>query len=298
MPVTLSIVTPSYNQRDFLEETLRSVISQRDQIHEYIVLDGGSTDGSVDLIRAYEPWISHWSSAPDKGQSDAIHRGFTRCTGDYLFWLNSDDLLLPGALERVRRALDSNPQWDVLTGYHVSIDQASRIQYAYRIPGESRRWAAAGVLHVCQQTCFFRRSLYEKLGGLDLSLHCVMDTDLWLRMLDSGSKWGHIPEYLAAFRKHADAKGVSQNWAQRYRQEGQDLSERFAFFGTPSVKHRLGRLLYRASQIASGRYPLAALDTARWRGRKVQEVFGSFEVRQPAPGGASATSTGGGARVG
>lgn len=298
MPVTLSIVTPSYNQRDFLEETLRSVISQRDQIHEYIVLDGGSTDGSVDLIRSYEPWISHWESRPDKGQSDAIHRGFKECTGDYLFWLNSDDLLLPGALQRVRDALDRNPQWDVLTGYHVSIDQASRIRQAYRIPGESRLWAAAGVLHVCQQTCFFRRSLYEKLGGLDLSLHCVMDTDLWLRMLDSGSKWGHVPEYLGAFRKHADAKGISQTWAQRYRQEGQDLSEKFAFFGKPSVKHRLGRLLYRASQIASGRYPLATLETARWRGRKVQEVFGDFEMPGPAPGQAGATSTGGGARVG
>lgn len=298
MSVKLSIVTPSYNQCAFLEETLRSVISQRDQIHEYFVLDGGSTDGSVDLIRSYDSWINYWDSGPDKGQSDAIQRGFKRCTGDYIFWLNSDDLLLPGALEKVHYALERNPQWDVVTGYHVSMDQESRIKNAYRIPGESHAWAAAGILHVCQPTCFFRRSLYEKLGGLDLSLHCVMDTDLWLRMLDSGSKWGHIPEYLAAFRKHADAKGISPTWAQRYLQEGQNLSEKFGFWGAPSIKHRMGKFLYRASQIISGRYLRATLDTVRWRGRSVQEVFGTFDISGPIPDKAGAASTGGGARVG
>src|SRR5687768_13987517 len=101
MSVSISVVTPSYNQAKYLEETLRSVISQRDQLHEYFVFDGGSTDGSAELIRKYTHGIDYWQSEKDKGQSDAIHKGFGRATGDVLGWLNSDDVLLPGALAKV-----------------------------------------------------------------------------------------------------------------------------------------------------------------------------------------------------
>src|SRR5205085_6540716 len=121
--------------------------------------------------------------------------------------INSDDVFLPGALRKVREAFAAHPTWDVLTGYHLRIDQESRIISFHRIPSEGPRRASWGMHHVAQQTCFFRRAVYERLGGLKQSLHCVMDTDLWCRMFDAGVIWGHISEYLAAFRVHEQAKG-------------------------------------------------------------------------------------------
>src|SRR3954470_16015104 len=159
MPPTLSIITPSYNQADFLEQTLRSVVSQRAHVHEYFVYDAASTDGSVEIIKRYAADIDHWVSEKDKGQSDAIHRGFTRATGDFVAWLNSDDVYLPGALERVRAALAAHPDWDAITGWAVRIDGDSRILSAHRTPPESVAAARRGVFHPAQPTVFLRRAL-------------------------------------------------------------------------------------------------------------------------------------------
>src|SRR5204863_9724629 len=148
----------SFNQAAFLEETLRSVIAQKQFVHEYFVVDGGSTDGSVELIRRHADQIDFWLSEKDAGQADAIQKGFSRATGDYLFWLNSDDVLLPGALEKVHAALDAHPQWDALTGYHVRMDAGSRILSCHRTPAEGPVRAKWGIHHVIQQTCFFRRT--------------------------------------------------------------------------------------------------------------------------------------------
>lgn len=283
MPVKISVVTPSFNQAKFLEETLRSVISQREHVHEYFVLDGGSMDGSAEIIQKYREGIDYWVSQKDKGQSDAIHRGFSRASGDYICWLNSDDLFLPGSLKKIHDALERNPSWDAISGYHVAIDGRSRIIQANRIPGESASLARWGVQHVCQPTCVFRRSLYERLGGLNLSLHCVMDTDLWFRMFDVGATWGHLREYLAAFRKHEQAKGITDRWAQRYAEEVAALSDRFPQFAADTPRHLLGRLVYRAGQILSGRYPLSRLHTAAWKGKTVAEVFGCDVLSDATP---------------
>jgi glycosyltransferase involved in cell wall biosynthesis len=276
MATTLTVVTPSYNQARFLDETLRSVVSQRDRVHEYFVLDGGSTDGSVDVIRRYDDRIDFWVSEKDKGQSDAIHRGFERATGDVLCWLNSDDVVLPGALSRVIDAFDRHPEWDVLTGYHVQTDADGRVRSMHRIPRDGRDLAAWGIIHVCQQTCFFRRRAYEAVGGLNLDLHCVMDGDLWLRMFRHGTTWGHIPQYLAAFRQHAAAKNSS--WLDKYAQEYQWLYRQYPEFCEPNLKHKAGKAFYRLSQLATGRRLRSALDTRRHRGRKLTDVFGDWHV--------------------
>jgi glycosyltransferase involved in cell wall biosynthesis len=273
MPVRLSIITPSYNQAAFLDETLRSIIAQREFIHEWFVIDGGSTDGSVDIIRSHAAHIDHWVSEKDQGQSDAIHKGFSRATGDFLYWLNSDDVLLPQTLQKVHAALEQNPSWDALTGYHVRMDDRSKVISAHRIPPEDPARALWGMHHVIQQTCFFRRSLYEQIGGLDLSLDCVMDTDLWCRMFDAGSHWGHLPQYLAGFRQHAAAKGSAQRWMLKYRAEEKMLQEKYPQYCAINLKHQVGLLVYRASQIFSGRHPLALRDARRWRGKTLAEVF-------------------------
>ena len=130
MPVRISIVTPSFNQAAFLEETLRSVIAQRKYIHEYFVIDGGSTDGAAEIVHRHAADLDFWISEKDAGQSDAIHKGFSRATGDYLFWLNSDDVLLPGTLwKKLHAALEVHADWDALTGWHVRMDACFRDRY-------------------------------------------------------------------------------------------------------------------------------------------------------------------------
>jgi glycosyltransferase involved in cell wall biosynthesis len=278
----ITVVTPSFNQARFLEETIRSVLSQRDQIHEYFVIDGGSADGSADIIRKYaDHGIDYWISEKDAGQADAIHKGFSRATGDVLAWLNSDDVYLPGALAQVRSAFDQHPDWDALTAWHVRMDAESRLISAHRIPGENPKLARWGMHHVNQQTCFFKRSLYERVGPIDPKLHCVLDTELWSRMFDAGSTWGHIPRYLAGFRQHATAKGSS--WTELYPKEEQWMREHYPHYNADTFKHRLGVLTYRATQILTGRHLLAEADTRRWRGRRLDEIFGPHHLPQEAP---------------
>jgi glycosyltransferase involved in cell wall biosynthesis len=277
LSVKITVVTPSYNQARFLDQTLRSVLSQRDQIHEFFVLDAGSNDGSADIIRrhAQQGGIDYWHSQKDKGQSDAIDQGFRRATGDVLCWLNSDDVFLPNVLAKVRAAFDRNPRWDALTGYLVRIDADSRILTMHRTPGESTRMALWGVHHVAQQTCFFKKSLYERVGGIDLSLHCLLDTEMWYRMFDSGATWGHVPEYLAAFRVHELAKGSS--WDREYARENALISEKYPRYRTRR-RQWLGMNYYRLTQVLSLRQVRATLETRRNRGRKLTDVFGDWPV--------------------
>lgn len=277
MPLpTVTIVTPSFNQAKYLEATLRSVASQRTAVHEYFVLDGGSTDGSADLIRRYDGFIDYWTSEKDKGQSDAIRRGFERATGDFLFWLNSDDVLMPGVVAKVRQALADQPDVDVITGYHAWIDADDVVTAMHRSPRESAAWARWGVLRVAQPTCFFRRSLYEKIGGVRLDLHCVMDHELWFRMFDAGVKWARLPQYVAGFRVHEVSKGSS--WKQRYDQEYRMMDQEYPRYRGRSLRHRIGPAVYRATRLLNGEYFGSAADTKRAKGRKLTDVFGDWKV--------------------
>lgn len=272
----LTVVTPSYNQAAYLEQTLRSVIGQREFVHEYFVLDGGSNDGSADIIRTYEGHIDWWVSQTDRGQCDAIHRGFERATGDVLYWLNSDDVLLPGALEKVHAAYDADQSLDVVTGWGVAIDGQGRIISMKRRVHDSPRWAALGYLRATQPCTFFRRSLYEGVGGLDLELHCVLDTELWYKMFRAGSKWGGIDDYVAAYRLHGEAKGTVLT--DRYRAEREILKERYPDLVGRRMRHTLGRLAYYTAQLGSGRAVASIADMRRNRGRALVEVFGDAKV--------------------
>jgi len=273
MKTTITVVTPSYNQANYLEETIRSVISQRAFIHEYFVVDGESTDGSKEIIRKYENCLDWWVSERDRGQSEAIHKGISRATGDVVCWLNSDDVFLPGALERVQNAFESHPFSRCRLGYLVLIDSMSRIRSLHRVKSNIRFQVERGLILVSQQATFFRRSLYEKVGGLDIFLHCAMDKDLWAKCHQETLHWIDIPYYLAAFRKHDKAKGSGNEWLARYRSEKKRVWARYPkFFGRPG-RLRVARVAYVLGQIFSGRGLTAALDTARYSGRRLADVF-------------------------
>ncbi len=204
MTLRFSIVTPSYNQAAFLDRTIRSVVSQSHRPYEYYVIDGASNDGSRDVIRVYEASLSGWVSEPDRGQGEAINKGFARASGDIFAWINSDDFYLRGAFERVSAFFEARPDVDFVYGDVLSIDRDGALMNVMRFAPYGWRDLASFRI-IGQPAVFFRRSLWEKSGGLDLSYHFLLDHHLWLRMTE-GAMIVYLPEPLAAARFYPEAK--------------------------------------------------------------------------------------------
>lgn len=205
-PPRMSIVTPSFNQAHLIERTIRSVLDQAYPNIEYIVQDGGSQDGTSDVLKRFADRLHHWDSTPDAGQTDAINRGFRHASGEIMAYLNSDDVLLPGALNAVATYFADHPEIDAVYGHRVLIDEQDR---------EIGRWILPrhddGVLswadYIPQETLFWRRSAWEKAGGkFDESFHFAMDWDFLLRLRDAGVKFSRMPRFLGAFRVHEKQK--------------------------------------------------------------------------------------------
>lgn len=206
----ISIVTPTYQQASTIRETIESVLAQDHANLDYRVLDGGSTDGTVEILRSYEndPRF-HWVSEPDKGQSDAINKGLARCTGEIFNWINSDDYLEPGALRKVAEAFGKSPGLDIVSGRTAEFrgdppEIFNRIQLQLRATAEQS--IPVGVF--CQPSTFWRTEIVRALGGVETSLHYVMDWNLWVRYL---ALYGQenvrlIDDLLAHYRHHAAAK--------------------------------------------------------------------------------------------
>ena len=202
----ISLVTPSYNQGRYIEETIRSVLLQNYPNLEYLIIDGGSTDETVEIIRKYEPWLTYWVSESDRGQSHAINKGFERCTGDIYNWLCSDDILVPGALARVAQAMDcARPFW--MIGNALVLNEASNRAAPLPILHEFGidnflRW---GVLAIHQPSVFWNGLLQGQVGKIDESLHFSMDVDLWYRFFRITPPV-FCQTYLSRFRHHQMGK--------------------------------------------------------------------------------------------
>ena len=207
---TITIVTPSYNQAGFIEETIRSVLLQNYPRMEYIVMDGGSTDGTVEILKKYDPFITFWTSGPDDGQSDAINRGWRRATGDIIAWLNSDDVYAPGALATAALAFRKDPALAMLYGNCNLIDENSRKFRESPTTPFSLKRLVCNEWFISQPATFFKRSLLERIGFLDRDLHLIMDWEFYLRIALGGHKIANCPETLANFRVWNDAKTSSQ----------------------------------------------------------------------------------------
>jgi len=267
---TVSIVMPSFNQAQFLEEAIVSILDQRDQLCEFIVLDGGSTDGSVEIIERYASQIDHWQSKPDGGQANAIADGFDRCTGDIINWINSDDAILPGALYAIRERFAADEELGLIEGNTVIIDSESNIIRCDRRAGPGRWWVRHGYLRTHQPSTFFRRELYHEAGGIDRNLQCTMDTDLWYHLIPM-TKCVRMKRYIGVHRIHEDAKGES--WDDTYASERAMLDERYPQFRKRPVKHQLGRIAYYASQAYTGRSTGSKHDTAELAGKALADAF-------------------------
>jgi glycosyltransferase involved in cell wall biosynthesis len=201
-----SIVMPSFNQAKFVDAALQSVFTQDYSDWELLFIDGGSTDGTMNIIEKYRDRLAYCISEPDKGQSDAFRKGFSRATGDVFTWLNTDDLLLPGVLSQVAKTLARKPQKSWLLGNVVWIDKDDRILKCWRGEGHTPGWMRLGLFAAGGPSAFFRRELYERVGGVNLDLHYQMDTDLWWRFAMAGESFSRLPSYTWALRLHEDAK--------------------------------------------------------------------------------------------
>ena len=203
----MSIVTPSYNQGQFIEETIRSVLLQGYPNLEYIIIDGGSMDGSVDIIRKYEPWLAHWVSEPDDGQSAAINKGFVRSTGDIIAWLNSDDFYEPGTLQCIGQYFADAPSIDVVYGDDRTLRQDGSIIEAR----QSREFDLNSLLvmnYIPQPSTFIRRSAIEEKNLVDEKFHYIMDWDLLIR-LALRVQVRYVPKILSSMHFHPQAKTVA-----------------------------------------------------------------------------------------
>lgn len=231
----VSIVTPSYNQGQFIEETIRSVLLQGYPNLEYIIIDGGSTDGSVETIRKYEPWLTYWVSEPDRGQAHAINKGFDVATGRLLGFINSDDLLLPNALAKIAAAHRSHPTAAILGDVYNFVDGRTRAQLIrqYNVTAENlvAHWTADWSWH--QPGVFVPRGSHEDIGALDESLRYAFDRDWMIRLLMHGTPLHYLNEPLAAFRLHASSKTVGE--AAQMRSEQLSVIERYAADVLPNL---------------------------------------------------------------
>jgi glycosyltransferase involved in cell wall biosynthesis len=201
----ISVVTPTYNQGQYIEATIRSVLDQGYPNLEYIIMDGGSTDGAVEIIEKYSEHLAYWVSAPDRGQTDALIKGFDRASGDILCWLNSDDLFESRTLQEVAETFTRYPDWQVVYGDSLSIDADGHpIGLKKEIPYYRFIWMY-DYNYIPQASTFWRRSIYEEVGGLDPRMDLAMDADLWARFAER-TTLHHVPRVWSRIRYHPDEK--------------------------------------------------------------------------------------------
>ena len=227
----VSIITPSFNQAAYLEETIKSVLTQDYPNIEYIVIDGGSTDGSVDVIKKYQSRIAFWVSEQDKGQTDAINKGFAKAKGDILAWLNSDDTYHPKAVGEAVLFLMENPDVAMVYADCDFIDERGVVIGKFASRQTDYHKLRSGYVHIPQQTMFFRAKYWKELGPLDPSFYFAMDYDLWVRIAK------HAPiQYLpgrtwANFRIHTSSKtnvNDERGWKEMLRVHYRDGGSFFA----------------------------------------------------------------------
>ncbi len=239
----VTVVTPSFNQEKYLEATMLSVLGQDYPRLEYIVVDGGSTDGSVETIRRYQDRLAWWVSEPDQGQTAAINKGFAHASGEILAWLNSDDTYLPGAVSEAVDFLRSHPEVGMVYGDANFIDANGQVIGAFNAQQTSYRRLRRGGVYIPQQAAFWRADLWREVGPLDPDYYFAMDYDLWVRLAQVTEIRYYAGHTWANFRLHDDAKTIVDDercWPEMLRIHRRDGGSWFSWI---YIRYFIRRLL-------------------------------------------------------
>ena len=298
----LSIVIANYNYGRFLEEAIKSVLSQSCQDFELIICDGGSSDESVEIIRKYaeegsksgavvelrNSKISYWVSEPDKGQSAAFNKGFSHARGRFLTWLNADDVMLPGTIEKLQHAVAKLPQQEWFVGGCFWLDPHMRIIRCCRGRPFSEIRYREGDVNVSGPSSFFSKRLFESVGGIDERFKLSMDSDLWMRFAyREHARFRVFADYAWGLRLHPDAKMSGHNFTpagkfdthatgrdpEQFRQKMVQLRREYQWTRESAFAYRKGSALTRLMSVAWGPVLLGRLETKRWAGEHYQDYF-------------------------
>lgn len=269
----ISIITPSFNQGQFIEDTIRSVLLQNYPNLEYIVMDGGSNDQTIDILKKYDPWISYWVSEPDKGQTHAINKGFKIATGEVINWLNSDDLLYPGALEKLGRHFAQNPSTHFLYGQCIHFDENGDFPHQDSPQSKNdllkRKLDYLAGFPYSQPACFYRKSVLEQIGYLDESFHFTMDYDLFVRIA-LNYQMEQCFDFFAKFRHHEAAK-TSTEWDIYFQDQIKVFSRIVRSIGEPEYIATLKRFdLYHEAKTT---YPIRSSNYSAYEYRLAVATF-------------------------
>jgi glycosyltransferase involved in cell wall biosynthesis len=258
----ITIVTPSYNQAEYLPETIESVLNQSYPDLEYIIIDGGSVDSTAEIIRQHERNLAYWVSEKDRGQSHAINKGFQRCSGELFAWVNSDDVLFPGCLTAIAECYLRANKPDIIHANVAYIDSRSRITRFVRIPAQKRFFFFRGIWYAQAPVVFFKSSLFRAVGGVNERYYQAMDFDLWMRVMKTGARVVHIPHYLGGFRWHEQSKSFRSYMVPGRKEEGAEDSEILATHlehSTPLARS-FWRYVYKTYRMLTLNYLRASLD--------------------------------------
>lgn len=264
----ITVITPSYNQAQFLRETIESVVKQGYPNLEYFVIDGGSIDGSVDIIREYTGQIDWWVSEKDEGQSHAINKGLSMASGEFVSWLNSDDALLPNALHRVGQFIKMHSGVDVVMGGMLLGSHDGTILAYYRPSKAPMFCMKRGAMDLFQPSMFIRKSTLVSVGGLRQDLHCRMDADLVSRLVEVGASFGYLATPLSFMRLHPSRKGYT--WEEVYEKERRIWIEEHQY---STVALLLARTLRRIQKTVTGVFLYNYLKTKHYRHHKLQDLW-------------------------
>ena len=257
----LSIITPSYNQAAYLEETILSVQGQAHAGIEHIVVDGGSTDGSVEVIRRHASKLASWVSEPDRGQSHAINKGLEKATGELVAYLNSDDVYLPGAFDAAFETMHAGVSWAAGGVLGFGGPGMPVGEWHMAAPPRSLAQCLSGQFIAAQPGHFWRRELFQRHGGFDESFRYLFDIEWYARLLAAGEHCVVIPRPLAGYRFHETSKSVSEG--DKFETEWERIRARYVgkvpLLEQPWVRHKLG---LRRANVAFGRALRAAANGA------------------------------------
>ncbi len=260
----ITIVTPSFNQGRYLRDTIESILNQDYPNLEYIIMDGGSTDRSVEIIREYQDHIDYWVSEKDKGQSDAINKGLKRATGNLCNWINSDDVLFPNALYRIAEAFARHPGADLIIGSQAFCDMGGRVKHISVVPSAMAISVKNWVIPIGQQSTFFSARAYRRVGGVREDLHAIMDREFYYRVLASGGRIARAKGLIGMIRIHPESKTETRRdlWHEeipRFLRKNQ----------IPHLFHRISKLKMRIVKCFDGSYLNSLLLSQSWKGKKL-----------------------------